>query len=221
MSYLVSWSGGKDCCFACFKAISEGYNISHLINLVSKESKKIDTHNINTELIQLQAKSMHIPLIQQEISWNNYTQEFKRIIKPLIKNSLKGIIFGDIYLEEFEIQKHKKWAENVCGELGVQAVEPLWGYSADDIYLELIEVGFKAIIVSLKANLINKKWLGQFLDKSYFEYLKDNQINTCGELGEFHTFVTDCPLFKEKINIKQHNSILRDNYWYLNILEYS
>jgi len=32
MSYVSSWSGGKDGCFACYKAIRQGYGISHLIN---------------------------------------------------------------------------------------------------------------------------------------------------------------------------------------------
>lgn len=44
MSYIASWSGGKDSCFACYRAILEGYDVSHLVNLTSSEHKKVSFH---------------------------------------------------------------------------------------------------------------------------------------------------------------------------------
>jgi diphthine-ammonia ligase len=29
---VVSWTGGKDGCYACYKAMAEGYQITHLLN---------------------------------------------------------------------------------------------------------------------------------------------------------------------------------------------
>ncbi len=68
MSYIVSWSGGKDCCYAYYKAIQEGYNITYLINLYFKRSLNQGFHKLDKKLIQLQAKSIEIPLIQRKIS---------------------------------------------------------------------------------------------------------------------------------------------------------
>lgn len=66
MSYIASWSGGKDSCFACYQAILSGYDISFLANFVSVEYKRVRFHGTEAKLIQLQAKATKIPLFQKE-----------------------------------------------------------------------------------------------------------------------------------------------------------
>ena len=39
--YISSWSGGKDSCFACYKALKAGYKITHLVNFISREYKRV------------------------------------------------------------------------------------------------------------------------------------------------------------------------------------
>ena len=51
--------------------------------------------------------------------------------------------------------------------------------------------------------------------------LKENNIDVCGENGEYHTFVTGGQMFKKKIKIDESRSIMRDGYWFLDILGYS
>ena len=216
MSYISSWSGGKDSCFACYKAICEGYNVSHLLNFISKEYKRVSFHGTETKLIQLQAEAIGIPLLQKETTWNGYEQEFKDAVKSLIPDGVTGMIFGDIYLEE-----HKDWVDRVCGELGIEAIEPLWGQDPERSLLDFIDAGFEATIVSAKSELFDDKWMGQKLDREFLSYLKDNNIDLCGENGEYHTFVTDGPMFKKKIKITKSQPITRDGYWFLDTLKYS
>jgi len=216
MSYISSWSGGKDSCFACYKAIREGYNVSHLLNFISKEYKRVSFHGTEAKLIQLQAKAIGTPLLQKETTWNGYEQEFKDAVKSLMPNGVKGIVFGDIYLQE-----HKDWVERVCGELGIEAIEPLWGQDPERVLLEFIDAGFEATIVSAKSELFDDKWIGRKVDRELLSHLKDNNIDLCGENGEYHTFVTGGPMFKKKINITKSQPITRDSYWFLDTLEYS
>jgi hypothetical protein len=72
MSYIASWSGGKDSCFACYRAILEGYDVSHLVNFTSREHKKVSFHGTEMGLIQLQAEAIGIPLLQKETTWETY-----------------------------------------------------------------------------------------------------------------------------------------------------
>lgn len=216
MSYISSWSGGKDSCFACYKAICEGYNVSHLLNFISKEYKRVSFHGTEAKLIQLQAEASGIPLLQKETTWNGYEQEFKDAVKSLIPNGVTGMVFGDIYLQE-----HKDWVERVCGELGIEAIEPLWGQDPERVLLEFIDAGFEATVVSVKTDLFDDKWVGQKLDGEFLSHLKDNNIDLCGENGEYHTFVTDGPMFQKKIKITKSQPITRDGYWFLDTLEYS
>jgi len=216
MSYISSWSGGKDSCFACYQAICEGYNVSHLLNFISKEYKRVSFHGTEAKLIQLQAEAIGIPLLQKETTWNGYEQEFKDAVKSLIPNGVTGMVFGDIYLQE-----HKDWVERVCRELGIEAIEPLWEQDPERVLLEFIDAGFEATIVSAKSELFDDKWIGRKVDREFLSHLKDNNIDLCGENGEYHTFVTDGPMFQKRIKITKSQPITRDGYWFLDTLEYS
>jgi len=216
MSYISSWSGGKDSCFACYQAIREGYNVSHLLNFISEEYKRVSFHGTEAKLIQLQAEAIGIPLSQKETTWNGYEQEFKDAVKSLIPDGVTGMVFGDIYLQE-----HKDWVERVCRELGIEAVEPLWGQDPERVLLEFIDAGFEATIVSARSELFDDKWMGRKVDREFLRHLKDNNIDLCGENGEYHTFVTGGPIFRKKIEVTKSQPITRDGYWFLDTLEYS
>jgi len=216
MNYIGSWSGGKDSCLACHRAMRAGYNICYLLNFISKEYKRVSFHGTEAKLIQLQAKALGIPLLQKETTGDGYEQEFKEAVRSLIPNGIKGMIFGDIYLQE-----HKDWVERVCRDLGIEAIEPLWGEEPERILLEFTDGGFEAIIVSAKQELFSKEWIGRKVDRGFFNYLKGNSIDICGENGEYHTLVVDGPMFKKKIRITKSKAILRNGCWFLDTLEYS
>jgi len=216
MSYIGSWSGGKDSCFACYRAMCNGYDISYLVNFISKEYKRVSFHGTEDKLIQLQAEALGMPLLQKETTGNGYEQEFKEAVRSLIPEGIKGMIFGDIYLQE-----HKDWVERVCGELGIEAVEPLWGEKSEKILLEFMDAGFEAIIVSAKVDLFGKEWIGQKVNRDFFKYVKENSVDICGENGEYHTLVVNGPVFKKKLEITESKTIARDGYWFLDTVEYS
>lgn len=215
MSYIASWSGGKDSCFACYQAILDGYDISYLANFLSKEYRRVRFHGTEAKLIQLQAEAIGIPLFQKETTGGGYEQEVKDAIGGLIPNGVEGIVCGDIYLQET-----RNLMERICEDLGIKLIEPLWGNDPEKILLEFIDYGFEATIVSADSNLFDKEWIGRKVDRDFLKYLKDNNIDVCGENGEYHTFVTDGPLFKKKIKITSSRTIIRDIFWFLDILEY-
>jgi len=215
MSYISSWSGGKDSCFACYLALGEGYKISHLVNFISQEFKRVSFHGTESRLIQLQSQSLGIPLLQRETTWNGYEQEFREAVRSLLTEGIKGMVFGDIYLQE-----HKEWVERVCGDLGIEAVEPLWDKSSEEVFTDFIDAGFEAIIVSAKAELIDEEWIGRRVDRNFMEYLKAKNIDLCGENGEYHTLVVNGPLFKRRIEVTESKTISRDSYWFLDTRQY-
>ncbi|MDI6806657.1 MAG: diphthine--ammonia ligase [Candidatus Aenigmarchaeota archaeon] len=212
MSYVASWSGGKDSCFACYEAIRNGYDVSYLVNFISKEYKRVSFHGTEAKLIQQQAEAIGIPLVQKETTWNGYEQEFKEAMQGLIFDGVKGMIFGDIYLQE-----HKDWTERVCRELGIEAVEPLWGKNPEKILSDFIDAGFEAVIVSAQSKFIDKEWVGHQVSRNFMAYLKNRNIDICGENGEYHTLVINGPIFKRRIKIIESKIINRDDYWFLDI----
>jgi uncharacterized protein (TIGR00290 family) len=214
-TYIASWSGGKDSCFACYLALGQGYKISHLVNFISQEFKRVSFHGTEARLIQLQSQSLGIPLLQKETTPDGYEQEFKEAVRSLLPNGIKGMVFGDIYLDE-----HREWVERVCGDLGIEAIEPLWNKSTEKIFTDFVDAGFEAVVVSAQARLIDEEWLGRRVDRNFMEYLKAKNVDLCGENGEYHTLVVNGPLFKRRIEITESRTISRDNYWFLDTVKY-
>jgi diphthine-ammonia ligase len=215
MSYISSWSGGKDSCLACYLALGQGYRISHLVNFISREFKRVSFHGTEARMIQLQSQAIGIPLLQKQTTWEGYEQEFKEAVRSLLPRGIEGMVFGDIYLDE-----HREWVERVCGELEIEAIEPLWNKDTEKVFTDFIDAGFEAIIVSASDELIDQGWVGKRLDRKFLAYLKTRNVDLCGENGEYHTLVVNGPLFKRSIQIIESRTINRDSRWLLDTVKY-
>jgi uncharacterized protein (TIGR00290 family) len=210
MGYAASWSGGKDGCLACYKAILRGYEVSHLLNFVLNEPCRPSVHEVSSELTRLQSQAIGIPLLQVKTTWVRYEDSFRKMVARLIPLGLRGVVFGDIYLTE-----HKAWAERVCRGMGLEAVEPLWGEVPERVLLEFMRLGFEAIIIGAKSDLFGKEWVGRRVDGEFYRYLKDKGIDFCGENGEYHTAVIDGPLFRKGVQVTGGRTVLRNGLWIL------
>lgn len=217
---VCSWSGGKDSCLACFKAMKNGYRVERLLTFVSKQYKRCCFHGIEMKLSKLQAESTGIPLIHKAAgrSMKSYERDFKQAVSALRQKGIKGMVFGDIYLDE-----HKAWVERVCGELDIVPIEPLWGMEPGAVAREFVDAGFKAIVVSCKADLFDRDFVGRLYDRKLIRELEKRGICPCGENGEFHTLVVDGPLFGRRVEILESRPILKEGFWkhwFLDIRKY-
>jgi len=210
MNLVSSWSGGKDSCLACYKAIESGYQVRYLLNFISKEYKRCCFHGIEASLLNLQAELIGILLIQREVSadMEKYETEFKAAVSEIKTKEIQGMVFGDVYLEE-----HRNWVERVCKDLEILPIQPLWNHTPFRVLEEFIDLGFKAIVVSCKADMFSKDFIGRVIDKDLIRELQMRNICPCGENGEFHTFVIDGPMFKRKIEILESEPILKEGFW--------
>lgn len=213
--YASSWSGGKDSCFAYWKATTQGLKVSHLLNFINTDSTRAMSHGLDSQLIALQAQAMGLPMLQPKVTWETYEAGFKDALEKLKLKGITGLVTGDIYLQE-----HKDWIDRVCSEVGVRALLPLWGMDSTMLLNDFIEAGFKAVIVSVKAKFLGKEWLGRQVDKKLASELGQLGIDVCGEAGEFHTFVYDGPPFEKPIKIGRTAVISRNDHWTLDIKEY-
>lgn len=218
--YAASWSGGKDSCFAYWKAIPQGLKVSYLLNFINEDSTRAMSHGLDHKLIALQAQAVGLPIIQQRVTWETYEAGLKAALEELKLKGITGLVTGDIHLQE-----HKDWIDRVCGEMSMKAVLPLWQMDTSRLLTDFINAGFKAIVVSVKAEIFSKEWLGRQVDSKLAAELRQLaerlDFDPCGEAGEFHTFVYDGPLFKKSVRISKTAPVARDDRWFLDILEYS
>lgn len=209
--YLASWSGGKDSCFACYLAIKSGMAISRLVHFV----REFNLHGVDPNIIRVQAELTGIPTIQRKVVNDNFELEFKDTVKGLMHEGIRGMVFGDIYLEP-----HREWVERVCGELGIESIMPLWGINTEQLMTDFLAEGFTTIVVSGQEKLIDKQWIGTFIGKDFMDYLKAKDLDVCGENGEYHTLVVDGPLFHGGIEIIEKEITCRDGHWFLSIKDF-
>jgi len=186
------------------------------VNFIHRRYQRVSFHGTEARLIQLQAQALGIKLVQKETTGYDYEQVFKKTVSELLPRGIKGMVFGDIYLEE-----HKQWVERVCSELGITALEPLWSRPPREVYLDFLEKGFEAILMSGDAELFGEEWFGRKLDLKFLSYLEERGIDPCGENGEYHTLVVDGPIFQVPIKILKARPILREGRWYLDTINYT
>ena len=205
MKVFSSWSGGKECALATYKAISQGHEVLYLLNFISEDGQRSRSHGIKASVLALQAEAIGIPLIQVKTSWENYEENFKKVARELRNKGIEGGVFGDMNLEE-----HREWVERVCSEVGIKALLPLWGIKAEELIEELLKLKFKAIIVATR---LEENFLGKVLDKALVRQISKLGSHPCGENGEYHTFVTEGPIFRKALKVTSGERKKRDDVW--------
>ncbi|MFQ5996263.1 MAG: diphthine--ammonia ligase [Dehalococcoidales bacterium] len=215
---FTSWSGGKDSCLACYRAVASGLKIRYLANMLTEDGQRSRTHGLSAQVLQVQSQAIGIPLMQRRATWNSFEAEFKKMLRAFKQQGVVGGVFGDIDLDE-----HREWVERVCQEMAITPHLPLWGESQEKILRDFIDSGFEAIVVATKADMLGEEWLGRSIDLDFIRHLDElrgtKNITLCGEAGEYHTFVTDGPLFQKRIEISETKKVLRDEHWFLEILD--
>jgi diphthine-ammonia ligase len=204
-----SWSGGKECALATYKAISQEHEVSYLLNFISEDGERSRSHGTKANVLSLQTEAIGIPLIQVKTSWEDYEENFKKAVRELQDKGIEGGVFGDMDLEE-----HREWVERVCSEMGIKAILPLWGIKAEDLIEEFLKLKFKAIIVATR---LEKNLLGKVLDKDLVRQISKLGSHPCGENGEYHTLVTEGPIFRKALKITRGESKEIDNVWFWEI----
>lgn len=196
-----NWSSGKDSSLALYKVLQEKeFNVTKLITNVNKDYQRVSMHGLHESLLDAQAKSIGIPLEKIEfpadVTMDLYNQKMKEKTSELKSLGLNHAIFGDIFLEDL-----KNYRDSKLKEVGITGIYPLWKKDTKKLLNEFLDLGFKTITVCVNAKLLGEEFVGRIIDKDFINDLPDN-IDVCGENGEFHTFCFDGPIFKEPINFK-------------------
>lgn len=207
---IFNWSSGKDSAFAIYKIMkSNQYEIVSLLTSISKENRRISMHGVREELLEIQAKSIGLPLLKMKIpnstSMKIYDSIMKNILIGLKEKGVTHSIFGDIFLEDL-----RNYREEKLNKLGLKAEFPLWKQNTSELIQEFLDLGFKTIVTCVNEYYLDKSFVGRIIDDKFILALPEN-IDPCGENGEFHTFTFDGPIFRFPIEFKM-GEIIRKTY---------
>jgi uncharacterized protein (TIGR00290 family) len=213
---FASWSGGKDCCLALYRAKNKGMDIRYLVNTVNANGQRSCSHGVRATVVKRQAAALGIPILQRRTDGDNYESVFVKTLKELKKKGIEAGVFGDI-----DFAPHREWNERVCRPAGISAHLPLWQEDQNKLLEEFIAAGFKAVVIAVKADLLGKEFLGRIVDNKLLADIAalNKGITPCGEAGEFHTLVVDGPIFKKRLDIVASKIVSRGEHHFLEIVK--
>jgi uncharacterized protein (TIGR00290 family) len=214
---ITAWSGGKDGCLSLYRTLKDSDNkLVYLLNCTSRQSGSVSFHETSPQLLKAQMELLEAPYLEKITTPDGYRDEFKEALEHLvISQGIDALVFGNIYVNE-----HRMWVKNVCEDVGIDDIQPIWNENTENLTKEILNSGFEAYVVCANAKLIDKEWVGRKMDGEFIKYAKSRGVDPCGEYGEFHTFVTAGPLFKGKIKFTDAAVARKKEYWVLDVNKY-
>lgn len=210
MNFVTSWSGGKDSCYAMMKAVAMGLKPKALLNMMNENGKVSRSHGLPLDILKQQADKMNLPIVTIPATWGDYEAKFIDALQNLKdKYNLDAAVFGDI-----DLQPHRDWEEKVCEAAGLKTLLPLWQQSRIGLVKEMLAGGIQTMIVSCNTQM-GEHYLGKVMTIALAEELEAKGIDSCGENGEFHTMVINCPLFSEAITLPKYTTQTYNDYCFV------
>jgi len=215
--FFVSWSGGKDGYLALHRAVARGGRLAALLTMTEADGRRTKSHALPVSLVRRQAAALGVPLVLRGASWDDYENAFLDGLAELRDGLGLGLgVFGDI-----DLQPHRDWVERVCGEAGIEAALPLWLEPRRRLLDELFAAGVSATVVVVNGDRLDARFLGRRLDPALVDELEAAGVDACGEEGEFHTVVTDAPLFAAPVALHVRGTTDVDQYHFIDIVDQS
>lgn len=198
---IFNWSSGKDSALALYTILKEDqFEVTSLLTSINKEFQRISMHGVHVSLLEQQAESLGLPLIKMELpqepSMEEYHQIMTRTMNEIQSRGITHSIFGDIFLEDL-----RRYREDQLRAIGMEAVFPLWKQNTTDLIHQFLDSGFKTIITCVNETYLDKSFAGRMIDQDFIKDLPEN-VDPCGENGEFHTFTFDGPIFKNPVQFE-------------------
>lgn len=184
------------------------YKVEALLTVVNNDYDRVSHHGVRRTLLHRQSQSIGLSLEEVSLSARATNEEYEGKMREILtKYKAKGVnsvAFGDIFLEDL-----RKYRETRLAEVGMRGVFPLWHENSSDLVRKFLRLGFKTIIVCVDPKKLDPSFAGRMIDDSFLSELPQN-VDPCGENGEFHSFVYDGPIFKELVRFKLGQVVQRE-----------
>ena len=208
--FVLSYSGGKDAVSACYRTVQSGGLVIGAVTTFDRENGRSWFHRLPKSLLNRVSQSLGFPIRIIDTAGERYAVDFENALKPFKLQGAKSVVFGNI-----DIPEHYDWCDDRCRNAGMRGVFPLWQNDRRSVVDDMIDRGFQAVITSIDATKIPERFLGKTLTRKIVAQFVDEGIDPSGENGEYHTFVYDGPLFRNKIEWTPGPPVKSDDRMYL------
>jgi uncharacterized protein (TIGR00290 family) len=213
---VYSWSAGKDSAFGLWTLLRDpAYEVRALLTTITETYDRVSISGVRESLLDAQAEMLNLPLIKVRIppACPNDLYE-QRMASALAGREFEGIghvAFSDLFLEDV-----RAYREDRLAQADKHCVFPLWHRDTAHLAQDIIAQGFRAIVVCLDPRVMDPSFAGRAFDLAFLADLPDD-VDPCGENGEFHTFVWDAPMYQQLIPCTTGDVVTRDGFVYCDV----
>src|SRR4051794_20995267 len=213
----MSWSSGKDSAFALHHA-REGSDLDvvGMLCTVNADADRVAMHAVRRQLLLMQGERLGLPIHIVELPWPCPNAEYEQLmtaaIDTAVADGVTRMIFGDLFLADI-----RAYRERMLEGTGVTPVFPLWHMPTDQLAVEMIDAGVRAVLSCVDPRQLEPAFAGRPFDAALLAALPAT-ADHCGENGEFHTFVWDAPGFSSPIAVELGEIITRDGFVFADVL---
>jgi uncharacterized protein (TIGR00290 family) len=209
---IISWSSGKDSTLT-FERLMESseYNVVGLYT--THVNGEVPFQVTPLEVVQMQADRLGMPLVSIELPEVFPPNDiYQSLVIDGVKSSglnVDGIAFGDMFCNGI-VEYRKSYVEPA----GLEAVFPLVGENSPVLAQEIIERGIDTVLVTIDRQVLPESLCGERYTEHLIAELPNN-VDPCGEDGEFHTFVCNSKYFSHPIELDPVSIETAERFSYL------
>lgn len=208
---LLSWSGGKDAAWT-LHVLSQAADVEvvGLLTTVTSGYDRVAMHGIRRDVLHAQAAAVSLPLIEALIEPRCDNAAYESAVAEALAQartrwpSLDTLAFGDLFLADV-----RSWREASCARMGWRIETPLFGRDTALLAREMVEAGLRTHLCCVDTQQLEARFSGRPFDSDLLDDLP-GPCDPCGENGEFHTLVSDGPMFRQSLSLVPGERVLRD-----------
>ena len=184
-----------------------------MITMFDEEARAAVRTGCAPDVVAAQAERLGLRQVTSRCTWPTYDAAFAAALDDVAADGVTHVVFGDITVP----RASPVGREHLRTSRGSTAVEPLFGASTRDLFLEWVASGAEAVIVTSRAERLDRCWLGRTLSIDMLGDFDRLAVDPCGENGEYHTVVTNSPLFREPLRLEFGEQVSRSGCWALDV----
>jgi uncharacterized protein (TIGR00290 family) len=218
---LVSWSSGKDSAWTLrlLRLQAEEYEVVGLLTTLNREFDRVAMHAVRRSLVEAQASAVALPLYTIPLPWpcsnSEYELKMASFCHQARQRGVEAVAFGDLFLVEV-----RQYRERQLRDTGLEPLFPLWGLPTLPLAREMVSSGLRARLTCVDPRKLDPSFAGREFDESLLADIPQ-EVDPCGENGEFHSFVYAGSIFKRPLEIQLGEIVERSGFVFADLVSAS
>lgn len=195
-------STGKDSTYA-MQLAARAHDVVALGAMVPSSEDSWMFHRPTRDLLNLFARATDTAIVIEETAGEKEKEldDLRRLLTRLKELGAEGIVTGAV-----ASTYQRTRVEDLCDDLGLHVLSPLWGKDGAELLEEMLDAGMEIMVVKTAARGLGEEWLGRVIDRDALEELKElneeHGVHVAGEGGEYETLTLASPLFRGRIEVQ-------------------